>query len=68
VSKKTPSKLLFFENSTAALMLVKRKSDDVASLRIAAVVLGGLARTSPHDDENKTGSVMDRGDNIQVGR
>lgn len=42
-------------------MLVKRKSDDVASLRIAAVVLGGLARTSPHDDENKTGSVMDRG-------
>ena len=38
-------------------MLVKRKSDDIApSLRIAAVVLGGLAHTSPHDDENKTGS------------
>ena len=43
-------------------MLVKRKSDDVASLRIAAVELGGLARTSPHDDENKTGSVMDSDD------
>jgi hypothetical protein len=47
---------LFFENSTAALILVKRESN-VASLRIAAVVLGGFAPTSPHDDANKTGSV-----------
>lgn len=47
---------MFFENSTAALILVKRESN-VASLRIAAVVLGGFAPTSPHDDANKTGSV-----------
>lgn len=55
MSKKTPSRLLFFENSTAALILVKRVSS-VASLRIVAVVLGGLAPTSPHDDANSTGS------------
>jgi hypothetical protein len=55
---------LFFENSTAALILVKRKSS-VASLRTAAVVLGGLAPTSPHDDANKTGSAGWRGRNNQ---
>jgi hypothetical protein len=56
VSKKTPKRLLSFENSTAALMLVKRKSD-VTLLRMAAVVLlGGLARISPQDEANKTGS------------
>lgn len=43
-------------NSTAALMLDKRKSI-VALLRIAAVVLGGLAPSSPHDHANRIGSV-----------
>jgi hypothetical protein len=56
---------LFFENSTAALILVKRKSS-VGSLRIAAVVLGGLAPTSPHDDANKTGSVERGGGKHQM--
>jgi hypothetical protein len=49
--------LLSFENSTAALILVKRTSDETLLLRIAAVVLlGGLARISPQDEANKTGS------------
>ena len=56
---------MFLENSTAALILVKRKSS-VGSLRIAAVVLGGLAPTSPHDDANKTGSVGREGEHINV--
>jgi hypothetical protein len=48
--------LLFFENSTAALILNKRESC-AASLRgVAVVVLGGLALTSLHEDANKTGS------------
>lgn len=48
--------MLFFENSTAALILDKRKSC-AASLRgVAVVVLGGFAQTSPHEDANSTGS------------